>query len=106
MSAHTNEKESTIFADPESDVENEVPPQYAVILLNDDYTTMEFVIDVLVRFFHKSSVDAQQIMLRVHKEGRGVAGIYSFEIAETKAHQVYGYAQSSGFPLRCAVEPT
>ena len=55
MSTHTNEKESTILADPESDVETEVPPQYAVILLNDDYTTMEFVIEVLVRFFHKTT---------------------------------------------------
>jgi ATP-dependent Clp protease adaptor protein ClpS len=106
MSAHTNEKESTTLADPESEVENAEPPKYAVLLLNDDYTTMEFVIEVLVRFFHKSSVEAHQIMLKVHKEGRGVAGIYSYEIAETKVSQVYSHAQSSGFPLRCAVEPT
>ncbi len=109
MGSDTNEKtkeqEGIAVAEAEGDTDVQEPPQYAVVLLNDDYTTMEFVIEVLIRFFHKSKVEANQIMLRVHKEGRGVAGVYSFEIAETKATQVHDYAQSSGFPLRCAVEP-
>ena len=81
------------------------PPHFAVVLLNDDYTTMEFVVAVLKRFFRRTEEEAVQIMLRVHHEGKGVAGIYSFEIAETKVSQVHDYAQSHGFPLRCAVEP-
>lgn len=81
------------------------PPRYSVILHNDDYTTMEFVVEVLRRYFQKTEEQAVQIMLRVHQEGRGVAGIYSFDIAETKAVQVRDYAQARGFPLRCTVEP-
>ncbi len=80
------------------------PPQYAVLLLNDDYTTMEFVVEVLKRFFGKSEEQAMQIMLKVHNEGRGVAGIYSRDIAETKVVQVEQLAQSRGFPLRCDIE--
>jgi ATP-dependent Clp protease adaptor protein ClpS len=86
-------------------VESEEPPKYAVVLHNDDYTTMEFVIEVLLRFFQKNQEQAINIMLRVHKEGRGVAGIYSFEIAETKASQVTQLAQTRGHPLLCTVEP-
>ena len=81
------------------------PRKFAVFLLNDDYTTMEFVVEVLKTFFHKSNDEAFQIMMKVHQAGRGVAGIYSFEIAETKAFQVGEAAQSRGFPLKCAVEP-
>jgi ATP-dependent Clp protease adaptor protein ClpS len=80
------------------------PPQYAVFLLNDDYTTMEFVIEVLKRFFAKTEEQAMQIMLKVHHEGRGVAGIYSRDIAETKVVQVEQLAESRGFPLKCDIE--
>lgn len=80
------------------------PPQYAVVLLNDDYTTMEFVVEVLQRFFHKTTEQAVEIMLRVHQEGRGVAGIYTYEIAETKVAQVHEHAKSAGFPLKCILE--
>lgn len=80
------------------------PPKYAVVLLNDDYTTMEFVILVLQKYFKKSSDEAHAIMLKIHNEGRGTAGIYSFEIAETKASQVVNHAKSKGFPLQCIVE--
>ncbi len=80
------------------------PPQYAVILHNDDYTSMEFVIEILQRFFQKSGQEAAQIMLRVHEQGQGVAGVYSFEIAETKAAQVESLARSRGFPLKCSIE--
>lgn len=81
------------------------PPQYAVIIHNDDYTTMEFVIEVLMKFFHKNMDQAAKIMLEVHQKGRGVAGIYSYDIAETKCQQVVEYARSHGHPLLTTVEP-
>lgn len=81
------------------------PPRYVVWLLNDDYTTMDFVIEILMKFFKKNKEEAAHIMLEVHHHGRGVAGIYSLEIAETKAEQVHDYAKSRGFPLRCEVNP-
>ncbi|MDR3608235.1 MAG: ATP-dependent Clp protease adaptor ClpS [Oligoflexia bacterium] len=80
------------------------PPKYAVVLHNDDYTTMEFVVEVLIRFFHKSASEAAEITLRIHQIGYGLAGIYSFEIAETKALQVTEAARKKDFPLRCTVE--
>lgn len=89
----------------EGDVEVEDPPRYAVILHNDDYSTMEFVIEVLEKFFHKEKQEAIQIMLKVHQQGKGVAGIFSLEIAETKVMQVTQYAQSNQFPLKCTIEP-
>ncbi len=80
------------------------PKQYHVYLLNDDYTSMDFVIDVLVRIFHKSSAEAQHIMIQVHQNGRGLCGTYSYEIAETKVHQVSSLARENGFPLKAAME--
>ena len=80
------------------------PKQYAVILHNDDYTTMEFVIDILKRFFKKNQAEAMDIMLKVHEQGHGVAGIYGYEIAETKVAQVSAYAQAHDFPLKCSIE--
>jgi ATP-dependent Clp protease adaptor protein ClpS len=81
------------------------PPSYAVILHNDDYTSMEFVIEVLRRYFHKKEEEAMQIMLSVHEQGKGTAGIYHLEIAETKVVQVQDYARAKGFPLLCSIEP-
>ena len=81
------------------------PPSYAVVLHNDDYTTMEFVIEILRRYFHKQDEEAMQIMLMVHQQGKGTAGIYHLEIAETKVVQVHDYARSKGFPLLCSIEP-
>ena len=80
------------------------PPRYACILYNDDYTTMEFVVEVLNRFFGKSEDQAVQIMMRVHRDGRGVAGVYTHEVAETKAHLVTEYARSKNFPLKVEIE--
>lgn len=81
------------------------PQLHAVLLHNDDYTTMEFVLEVLYKFFKKSEDEAFQIMMKVHHEGKGVAGVYSPQIAETKAAQVNDYAQSEGYPLKCTAEP-
>lgn len=81
------------------------PPSYQVVLINDDFTPMEFVIDVLQEFFDKDRDMATQIMLRVHLEGRGVCGIYSREIAETKVALVMDAAAEAGHPLQCLAEP-
>jgi ATP-dependent Clp protease adaptor protein ClpS len=81
------------------------PRTYAVLLHNDDYTTMEFVTEVLTTFFHKTENEAQRVMLAVHHQGQGVAGVYSFEIAETKVAQVEDAARSRNFPLKCTLEP-
>ena len=80
------------------------PPKFIVILHNDDYTTMEFVIEVLTRFFKKSHEEAMKVTMKVHHEGKGVAGIYSREIAETKTAQVNDYSKSKGHPLKCTAE--
>ena len=81
------------------------PEQFRVILLNDDYTTMDFVVDVLMEIFHKSIEDASKIMLDVHKKGRGVVGVYTWDIAVTKTEQVHAAAKANEFPLMCIVEP-
>lgn len=80
------------------------PIQYRVILLNDDYTTMDFVMQVLESVFDKSPAEAYQIMMHVHTNGRGLAGIYSWELADTKAATVISLAREAGFPLQAIVE--
>lgn len=82
------------------------PEQYRVILLNDDFTTKEFVIAVLVAVFHKKQDDAWTIMEDVHKKGRGVVGAYTHDIAATRCVQVHEAARQNGFPLRCVMELT
>ena len=81
------------------------PTGYKVLLHNDNYTTMEFVVAVLINIFHLEHSKAFQVMMHVHKKGVGIAGIYSYEIAETKAHRVMNLAREQKFPLRCSVEP-
>ena len=76
------------------------PTLYKVVLLNDDYTTMEFVVQVLESVFQKSPAEAYQIMMHVHVNGRGIAGVYPWEVAETKAEKVISLARESGFPLK------
>jgi ATP-dependent Clp protease adaptor protein ClpS len=80
------------------------PPEYKVVLLNDDYTPMEFVVEVLEQFFHLDRGQATQIMLHVHTRGKGVCGVFSFEIAETKVAQVSEYARKHQHPLLCTME--
>ena len=87
------------------DTQLKEPPKSAVLLHNDDYTTMEFVLEVLDKFFKKTHEQSMKIMLSVHNNGSGVAGIYPAEIAETKVAQVTQYAQSSGYPLKLTAEP-
>ena len=80
------------------------PREYVVILLNDDYTTRDFVVDILRVVFHKGPDEATRIMLNVHHTGRGVVGIYTWDIANTKARQVHDIAKQHEFPLKCIVE--
>ena len=80
------------------------PSMYKVILHNDDYTTMEFVVQVLMTIFHKSYVEAEQIMMKVHKQGYGICGIYTYEIAETKVNEVHTVSRKHEFPLKCSFE--
>jgi ATP-dependent Clp protease adaptor protein ClpS len=80
------------------------PPMYKVILLNDDYTPMEFVVEILKVVFHKQHAEATKIMLHVHQNGMGVAGVFPYEIAETKMRTVDELARQSEFPLKCVME--
>ena len=80
------------------------PPLYRVVLLNDDYTPMEFVVNILESIFSMERTRATQVMLEVHTKGKGVCGVYNFEIAETKVAQVMGLAQQHQHPLLCTME--
>ena len=89
----------------ESELQPEEPRLYRVLLLNDDYTSMEFVVKVLMNIFHYPEQKAVEIMLHVHHNGVGVAGVFPFEVAETKVNRVHELARQDEFPLRCAMEP-
>ena len=80
------------------------PPMYSVLLLNDDYTPMDFVVHVLKKFFNRSDDEAVSIMLQVHNKGSGVAGVYQYEIAEMKSQQVNKYAKANEHPLKSVLE--
>ncbi|WP_370262239.1 ATP-dependent Clp protease adapter ClpS [Limnobacter sp.] len=83
-----------------------LPPMYQVVLLNDDYTPMEFVVIVLQKFFGKGREQATQIMLKVHREGKGVCGVYPKDIASTKVELVSSFARQHQHPLQCVMEET
>lgn len=91
---------------PEILIEDQVrePQRYKVLIHNDDYTSMDFVVEVLVRVFKKSEAEATIIMLAVHNEGLGVCGVYTHEVAETKIETVHRMAKQAGFPLKCSME--
>ena len=88
----------------ESEIALDEPPMYRVVLHNDDYTTMEFVVHILKTIFHKSEQESERIMLDVHKKGRGVCGVYTREIAQTKVEQVKTLAKQHQFPLLATYE--
>jgi len=79
------------------------PNKYYVVLLNDDYTTMEFVVEVLIKFFGKSNDTAHALMLKIHIEGEAVCGMYPFDVAQTKVSQVIEFARKNGQPLMCII---
>jgi ATP-dependent Clp protease adaptor protein ClpS len=101
---------SAEFADPETmektrvEGETDEPSLYKVLLLNDDYTTMDFVVEVLRHVFNKAPDEATRIMFNVHRQGVGLCGTYPREVAETKVETVHRLARDHGFPLRCAME--
>ena len=80
------------------------PREYVVVLLNDNFTTREFVVEILMVVFHKKPAEAKSIMLNVHNKGRGVVGVYTWDIAQTKANQVHSIAKQYDYPLKCVVE--
>ena len=86
------------------EVEKKSPPDFKVLMHNDDYTTMEFVVEALIAVFHKSPTEANRIMLHIHFKGSGVCGAYPYEVAETKVSKVSDIARKEGFPLRCSLE--
>ena len=102
MSGHDREYEGWVATDKKTKVEE--PPLYKVLLHNEDYTSMEFVVLLLEKVFNKSTAEATRIMLNVHQQGIGVAGIYNMEIAETKVAVVLDLARKNEFPLRCSME--
>ena len=104
MSTHEHDTfhDTETFSDSRTDKDE--PPLYKVILLNDDFTPMDFVVDLLMRFFQKSMDASIQIMLNVHHHGVGLCGIYPREIAETKVVQVNKHARNSAYPLTCRME--
>jgi ATP-dependent Clp protease adaptor protein ClpS len=105
MGSRTDRHQDNAVLTPERE-KTKPPPMFKVILFNDDYTTMDFVIEVLQRFFAMNRERALQIMLQVHNEGSAVCGVYSRDIAETKVRQVSAFAKQHGHPLRCSMEET
>jgi ATP-dependent Clp protease adaptor protein ClpS len=102
MAKQENNHETDILIRDENDLQE--PPRYKVILHNDDYTSMDFVVMVLERVFNKTREDATKVMLNVHLEGRGSAGVYTREVGETKVAIVHQMARKSQYPLKCTME--
>ena len=90
----------------ESKSRTKTPPMYRVILINDDFTPMDFVIHVLQKFFSKDITEATKIMLEIHNKGSGMCGVFTYEIAETKVYQVNQYSRQNKHPLKCVMEKT
>ncbi len=96
--------EAVILKQKQEKTKGKSPPMYKILLLNDDFTPMEFVIDVLKIFFYMNHEQATRIMLKVHMEGVGVCGVYTSDIASTKVNQVVEFARKNQHPLRCVME--
>ena len=105
MADRRQEDQEDVAVETETRQRLEPPKLYKVLLHNDDYTAMEFVVHVLMQVFRKDLDQATEIMLRVHQKGLGVAGVYSHEIAQTKARVVAELATRAEYPLQCSVEP-
>ena len=109
-SSDAGDSGTTTLAPPEQDIQEKTrsrtatPPLYRVLLINDDFTPMDFVILVLQKFFQKGIDEASQIMLQIHHQGSGLCGIFTFEIAETKVYQVNQYSRQNRHPLKCVME--
>ncbi len=111
---HSDDHTPDFSPDPDEGLETDVllksrprtqkPAMYKVLILNDDYTPMEFVVHVLERFFNKNQQEATEIMMHVHRKGVGVCGVFTYEIAETKVTQVMDFARANEQPLQCTME--
>lgn len=99
-----SETEHITQGDLKEEIDLKKPRLYKVLLLNDDFTSMEFVVEVLTAIFHRTQQDAHTIMFKIHKEGSGLCGVYTYEIAETKVVQVLSLAKKNKFPLRAVME--
>jgi ATP-dependent Clp protease adaptor protein ClpS len=102
MSKKSHDTESEVLVREKSRVKT--PKQYKVFLLNDDYTTMDFVVQILEGVFMMTPAESVQVMLHVHRQGRGLAGVFTKQIAEAKVDIVHSRAQAEGYPLRCVME--
>jgi ATP-dependent Clp protease adaptor protein ClpS len=102
MNGYSPELEEDVISEVGDDLDE--PSMYRVLLHNDDYTTMEFVVEILMLVFKKSPEDAVRIMLNVHQKGVGICGVYTFEVSETKVNTVNALAKLHGFPLKCTME--
>ncbi|HYP01765.1 MAG TPA: ATP-dependent Clp protease adapter ClpS [Pyrinomonadaceae bacterium] len=102
MSRYDSDTDEAVVTESETRLKR--PPLYQVLLHNDDFTTMEFVVYVLQNIFQRSETDAIRIMLQVHLEGSGVAGVYTYEVAEMKVAKVAELAEANEFPLLCTIE--
>jgi ATP-dependent Clp protease adaptor protein ClpS len=102
MNGYSPELEEDVISEVGDDIDE--PSMYKVLLHNDDYTTMEFVVEILMLVFNKSPEDAVRIMLNVHHKGIGICGVYTYEVSETKVNSVHALARQHGFPLKCTME--
>lgn len=105
MSSETDKDEQSGVATIKK-IKLQPPRMHKVIMHNDDYTTMEFVIHVLEKYFNKNTTEAHAIMLEVHTRGFGICGLFTYEVAESKVAKVIKYARENGHPLKCSTEPT
>ena len=102
MSEHSPEMEEEVISETRDEIDE--PPMYKVLLHNDDYTTMEFVIEIMMLVFKKSPEESMEIMLNVHQKGIGICGVYTYEVSETKVNTVHDLARDNGFPLKSTME--